>query len=121
MKFDNLRLLVKNFDACLHFYQEILGFPLTWGEAGGNYASFDVGEGNVLALFKKELMSDAVGCIDLSAHGEIQDRFACIFTVTDLEETVQTIKNRGGVFVSEVANQPLWGIRRLIYVIQMRI
>ncbi|GAJ97726.1 VOC family protein [Geomicrobium sp. JCM 19055] len=55
MKLDNIRLLVSNFDDCLHFYETVMGFSLTWGERGGNYASFDVGEGSVLALFKKRI------------------------------------------------------------------
>lgn len=61
MKLNNTRLLVSNFNACLNFYQEVLGLKLVWGEFGGNYASFDAGNGYELGLFKKELMADAIG------------------------------------------------------------
>lgn len=111
MKLDNVRLLVTNFDDCLHFYQEILGFNLTWGELGGNYASFDVGDGKVLALFRRKLMAEAVGTADLPAQTETQDKFALIFEVTDLEQIVRVIEDRGGKFVSPIQNKPLWGIR----------
>lgn len=111
MKLDNVRLLVTNFDDCLHFYQEILGLSLTWGEPGGNYASFDAGDGKVLALFRRKLMAEAVGTKDLPGQIEAQDRFACIFEVTNLEQTVRDIEDRGGKCASSIQNKPLWGIR----------
>jgi lactoylglutathione lyase len=111
MKLDNVRLLVTNFDDCLYFYQTILGLTLTWGETGGNYASFDVGEGKVLALFRKRLMAEAVGTAELPEQTEAQDRFACIFEVGDLEKTVKSIEERGGKFASPIQDMPLWGIR----------
>ncbi|MFD2044277.1 VOC family protein [Ornithinibacillus salinisoli] len=111
MKLDNVRLLVTNFDDCLHFYQEILGFNLTWGEVGGNYASFDVGDGKVLALFRKNLMAEAVGTVDLPVQSVAQDRFACVFKVTNLEQTVRDIEERGGRFISSIQKKPLWGIQ----------
>lgn len=111
MKLDNVRLLVTNFDDCLYFYQEILGFSLTWGEPGGNYASFDVGDGKILALFRRKLMAEAVGTAGLPEHTESQDRFAVIFEVTDLEQTVRDIEDRGGKNISPIQNNPLWGIR----------
>ncbi|EZH66655.1 hypothetical protein DH09_12115 [Bacillaceae bacterium JMAK1] len=110
MKLDNIRLLVSNFDDCLHFYETVMGFSLTWGERGGNYASFDVGEGSVLALFKKELIAETVGTKELPEQVRSQDPFMCIFEVSDLEETVREIKERGGTFISDIEAMPLWGI-----------
>lgn len=111
MKLDNVRLLVTNFDECLHFYNHILGFRLTWGEPGGNYASFDAGNGKALGIFKKELMTDAIGTTDLPAQSEGQDKFACVFKVTDLAQTVNDIEKRGGKCCTSIENNPLWGIR----------
>ncbi|GAK08090.1 VOC family protein [Geomicrobium sp. JCM 19038] len=110
MKFDNIRLLVSHFDDCLHFYETVMGFSLTWGEPGGNYASFDVGEGSVLALFKKELIAETVGTTGLPKRALSQDSFMCIFEVSNLEETVREIKKRGGTFESSIQEKPLWGI-----------
>ncbi|WP_163583088.1 VOC family protein [Gracilibacillus saliphilus] len=111
MKLDNIRLLVTEFDACLSFYQETLGFKRTWGEPGGDYASFDVGDGMVLALFRKELMAEAVGTKNLPVNMQVQDNFALIFEVTDLEKTVQDIERRGGKFVTSIEDKTHWGIR----------
>ncbi|GAB3799223.1 VOC family protein [Virgibacillus kimchii] len=111
MKLDNTRLLVSNFDDCLHFYQEILGLKLTWGERGGNYANFDAGGGKVLGIFKKELMAEAAGTADLPNNRSTQDNFALIFEVDNLEKTVKKMKERGGYMETAIQNRPLWGIR----------
>ncbi len=111
MKLDNIRLLVTEFDACLYFYQETLGFKRTWGEPGGDYASFDVGDEMVLALFRRKLMAEAVGTGNLPVSTQEQDNFALIFEVSDLEKTVQDIERRGGKFVTSIEDKTLWGIR----------
>ena len=55
MKFNNIRLLVNDFDKSFTFYNEILGLECTWGKSGGNFASFNIGIESGLAIFKAEL------------------------------------------------------------------
>ena len=111
LRLDNVRLLVTRLDECLLFYRDVLGLKLTWGELGGNYVSFDTGEGQGLSLCKKDFMSEVVGKYHFSAQFESQDTCVCIFEVTDLEQTVQTIEKNGGQFVTEIQDRPDWGIR----------
>lgn len=111
VRLDNVRLLVTRFDECLRFYRDVLGLKLTWGELGGNYASFDTGEGQGLGLYRKELMSGVLDTTHLPAQSQTQDAFVCIFEVDDLEQTVQSIENNGGSCVTEIEDRPDWGIR----------
>lgn len=106
-----MRLLVTRFDECLTFYKDVLELKLIWGELGGNYASFDTGNGQGLALYRKELMSEVVGTTHLPVHAESQDKLVCIFVVTDIEQTVQNIVKNGGRCETEIQDQPDWGIR----------
>lgn len=106
-----MRLLVTRFDECLCFYRDVLGLKLTWGELGGNYASFDTGKGLGLCLYKKKLMAEVMGTTHLPAQSESQDTFVCIFEVTDLEQTVRNIEINGGRCVTEIQDRPDWGIR----------
>ena len=60
MKFSNIRLLVNDFDKCFTFYNDMLGLECSWGKPGESYASFNIGIPSGLALFKAELMSEAI-------------------------------------------------------------
>lgn len=111
MRLDNVRLLVTRFGECLCFYRDVLGLKLTWGDLGENYASFDTGGGSGLSLFNRALMAEATGTAHLPGQSESQDTFACIFEVTDLEQTVRNIESKGVIFVSEIQDRPDWGIR----------
>jgi len=53
----NTRLLIKDFQACFHYYRDILGFSVTWDD--GDYGSFQ--DGSIrLAIFKREMMAKAI-------------------------------------------------------------
>ena len=84
---------------------------LTWGELGGNYASFDTGEEQGLGLYKKEFMAEVMGTTHLSAHSESQDAFVCIFEVDELEQAVRNIENNSGQCVTKIQDRPDWGIQ----------
>ncbi|WP_026688956.1 VOC family protein [Alteribacter aurantiacus] len=108
MKLDNIRLLVSHFEDCFYFYRDTLQLAVTWGEAGGAYASFQDEDENTIGLFKKELMAEAVNKDDLPP--DVQDRFAFIFRVDNLEETVATLKEKGA-HVTDIKEQSGWGIK----------
>ena len=61
MKLSNIRLLVNDFEKSFSFYNETLGFKSTGGDKDAVYASFDIGLQSGLAIFKMELMSEAIG------------------------------------------------------------
>jgi len=111
MKFNNIRLLVNDFDKAFTFYNDTLGLECTYGKPGDNYASFDIGVASGLAIFKAELMGMAIENYDAKKNGKSQDKFAIIVEVEDVSDTYQQLKNKGVTFLSEPQDMEAWGIR----------
>src|SRR5580704_1838848 len=78
------RLLVADFRAMFLFYRDVLGFQATFGDENDVYADFDTGS-VTLALFRRDLMAEAVGTADKPAVAESQDRVAFIFSVENVD------------------------------------
>lgn len=104
------RLLVKDFPACFRFYRDIMGFKLVWGEEDGVYADFKAGGIN-LALFSRGLMAEAVGNQDKPTHNEMQDSFALIFEVENVNEYYREMQAKGINFITMPQDKPDWGVR----------
>jgi lactoylglutathione lyase len=113
MKFDHSRLLVANFPECFRFYRDMMELKVTWGDENDSYASFTDREGkeSVLALFKRQAMAEVVGTNDLPLDASTQDRVALIFTVDDVDSTVEHLKSQNVSIVLEPRDYPDWGIR----------
>lgn len=111
MKFNNIRLLVKNFDKAFAFYNDTLGLECTWGKPGENFASFNIGLESGLAIFKAELMNIAINNSDADKDAKFQDKSAIIIQVENVSDTYEKLKNRGVVFLTEPKDMPAWGIR----------
>lgn len=111
MKFSNIRLLVNDFDKCFTFYNDILGLECTWGKLGDNFASFNLGIPSGLALFKAELMSIAINNADAKENETLQDKLAIIIEVDNVNETFNTLQNKGVTFLTEPQDMAAWGIR----------
>ncbi|MFX1255227.1 MAG: VOC family protein [Promethearchaeota archaeon] len=111
MILNEIRLLVQNFNECFRFYQNKMGLKWIWGEEGGDFASFRVGEGITLTLYKRDLMAKAVKTEKLPKDQISQDKTALIFYVENLEKTVNELRNNGIEFVNEPHDRPDWGIR----------
>lgn len=110
MKFNNIRLFVTDFDTSYHFYKETLCLECTWGQPGEDYASFSAGYGSVLAIFKADLMNEAIhkkAVPDPNA----QDKFAIIMQVDNVDDTYQNLKQKGVHFLTEPKDMQAWGIR----------
>lgn len=112
MKFNGIRLLVKNFNECFTFYSEKLGLPVTWGELGGAYASFDIGIGpDGLSIFPSDLMAPAVGNTDLALPVNSREKIALILNVEDVDKSYEEFSARGVEFINRPTDMPGWGIR----------
>lgn len=106
----HVRLLVQDYPACFRFYRDVLDFEVAWGEEHGQYADFRAGDAT-LALYKRELMAEAVGTSDRPADVDAQDRAALIFEIEDVDAAWEQLKARGVRFVTEPQDRPDWGIR----------
>ncbi len=111
MRLYSVRLLVDRFDACFRFYRDVVGLEPVWGEEGGRYADFKAGNGAFIALFRRELMADAVGTRTLPADAPAQDRAALVLQVENLDAAVPMLRDKGAVFVTEPKDYPAWTIR----------
>ena len=111
MKFSNIRLLVNDFDKCFTFYNDMLGLKCSWGKPGESYASFNIGIPSGLALFKAELMSEAIDNSAAAKNEILQDKSAIIIEVENVNETFENLKGKGVVFLTEPKDMPAWGIR----------
>jgi len=108
MKFNNIRLLVRDFKASFEFYNDILGLNCTWGDENANFASFDIGISSGLAIFKAELMAEAIGT--KTNETTPIDKFAIIIEVENVDETFRKL-NEKVIFLTEPKDMKAWGIR----------
>ena len=111
MKFSNIRLLVKDFDKCFTFYNDIIGLECTWGKLGENYASFNIDTPSGLALFKADLMNIAINNAEASKSEIEQDKIAIVLQVDSVDETYRLLQNKGVKFLTEPKDMDAWGIR----------
>ena len=111
MKFSNIRLLVNDFDKCFNFYNDVLGLECTWGKPGDNFASFNIGNPSGLALFKAELMSIAINNEGAKKNEVLQDKFAMIVQVDDVNETYGSLQSKGVKFLTGPKDMTAWGIK----------
>ena len=111
MKFNNIRLLVNDFEKAFTFYKDTLGLECTWGQPGDNYASFNLGMESGLAIFKRELMSMAIPGWDTPKSKKHQDNSVIIVQVENLTDTYKDLKRKGVAFLNEPTDIPAWGIR----------
>ena len=110
MKMTHTRLLVSNYSDCFIFYRDIMGFAVVWGEENGVYADFNV-NGHLLALFGKVPMAEAIGAESPKPKSEQQDDMCLIFAVDDVDDTYDSLQQKGIVPISMPHDRKEWGIR----------
>ena len=111
MKFNNVRLLVKDYDKCFKFYTEKLGLEIVF-DIEGCYGSFKVAEGiEGLAIFTSDLMAPAVGNADKAQPSNCREKMMMSFEVPDVDETYKELKAKGVEFINEPTDMPDWGMR----------
>ncbi len=103
----HIRLLVSDFPVCFRFYRDVLGFAATFGAEDEVYADFDA-NGQTIALFQRELMTEAVGA---DAGGSASDAVVVVLATHDVDAAAGVLRARGVTLVSEPADRPDWGIR----------
>lgn len=107
--FTHTRLLVTAYRECFHFYRDILGFEVEWGDEDGVYADFRTGE-TTLALFDRTAMTEAIGTENVAGASEQQDVVSLIFEVGSVDDAYDWLHSEVR-FITEPHDQPRWGIR----------
>ncbi len=112
MKFNNVRLLVKDYKKCFKFYTEQLGLDPLWGDENGCYASFKVAEGiEGLAIFVSDFMVPAVGNADKDQPTGCREKSMISFEVENVDETYQAFLKKDIQFINQPIDMPDWGMR----------
>lgn len=111
MKLSNIRLLVADFEKSFKFYNDTLGLNCTWGDKDNVYASFDIGLSSGLAIFKSELMADAIGNNTSGSFDTSNDKFAIVIEVENVDTTFEILKNKSVHFITQPKDMEAWGIR----------
>ncbi len=111
MKFNNVRLLVRDYRKCFDFYTQKLGFEPLW-DIGECYGAFRVADGiEGVAIFLSDLMAPVVG----NAH-EVQpvggrEKSMICFEVENVDSTYAELLAGGVSFVNSPTDMPGWGAR----------
>jgi len=111
MKFSNVRLLVKDYEKCFKFYNEILGLEAAF-DIEGCYGSFKVAEDiEGLAIFTSDLMAPVVDNMDKDQPTNCREKMMVSFEVDSVDETFKTLSAKGVKFINQPIDMPDWGMR----------
>ncbi len=99
------RLLVRDFPACFRFYRDVIGLTPTLGQEDDVYAEFE-SDNAILALFRAELMSEALG--ENTAAAPNGDRVVVSFDVEDVDAAFEAMRARGAAVVAPPTDRPDW-------------
>jgi len=111
VKFNNVRLLVKDYRKCFNFYTDKLGFEAAF-DVGECYASFKVIDGiEGLALFTSDYFAPIVGNSDKTQPTDCREKSLVSFEVNNVDGTYQDLLAKGVSFVNEPIDMPSWGMR----------
>jgi catechol 2,3-dioxygenase-like lactoylglutathione lyase family enzyme len=111
MKFKFLctRLYVCNYEACLQFYRDILGFETTFVSEYDGCAELNTGE-TKLTLLKRHNLEEMLERANLVSGTKSNDGIVLSFTVNNLNEVYKQLKAQGVAFINhEPWNFPDWG------------
>ncbi len=111
MKFNNVRLLVRDYRKCFDFYAQKLGLEPLW-DIEECYGAFKVADGiEGLSIFLSDYMAPVVGNADAQQPVRGRDKSMVCFEVPDVDDTYRTLRSKGVVFVNEPVDMPGWGMR----------
>lgn len=108
MKLAYIRLLVRDFDSCVAFYRDTLGFPVSILAEHAKFAEFDTGE-TALELYDRAMMAEVVGT-GLVVGGET-DRMLLTLQVEDVDEAYESLRAKGVRFEEPPGDRESWSAR----------
>ncbi|KIL22674.1 hypothetical protein B4134_0330 [Bacillus safensis] len=104
MKMKYTILYVNDVEASIHFYQQVLGFPIKLRVE--SYVEFDTGD-VTLSINSRQDVKDALGLTVPDAN-QASQTFEIGFVVDDVEQTIASMKEKGVSIIKEPAKKP-WG------------
>lgn len=110
MKLAYVRLLVRDFDACVAFYRDTLGMPLRIIAEHAKFAEFDTGD-TALEIYDRAAMAEIVGRAGgADADGPV-DRALITFRVESVDAKYEELRAKGVQFDVPPSDRADWGAR----------
>lgn len=110
MKLTHIRLLVEDMQSCYTFYKETLG--LEEHIAAENLVYVELKAGDILlALYRKDLMNEALGTVTQQSSDVGTDKAVLTFEVPDVDKMFEDLSAKGVQFVKEPHDQSVWFLR----------
>ena len=110
IRFAYTRLLVKDFQKSFLFYRDIMGFKPRFGGVEGPYEEFQTGS-VVLALFRRDLMNDALSLKPKPQDISHEDVAALIFEVPNVDAACIDLEKKGVKMLAAPTDRKEWVIR----------
>ncbi|MBY0189698.1 VOC family protein [Bacillus safensis] len=104
MKMKYTILYVNDVEASIHFYQQVLGFPIKLRVE--SYVEFDTGD-VTLSINSRQDVKEALG-LPVPDANQASQTFEIGFVVDDVEQTIASMKEKGVSIIKEPAKKP-WG------------
>lgn len=101
------RLLVRDFERTLRFYREVIGLSPVVGNGEPPYV--ELGGDRLIALFERELMSQAVPLRE--GPPDARDAVLLGFEVENVDLVYERLRSRGVIFVAPPTDRPEWRLR----------
>lgn len=109
MKLINFRLFIGDYAASVHFWRDIMQFPLKFGEESMSYAYFDLGNVGI-ELYGRESFAAAMGeATPPQAH--TGHPASVVFEVEDVDATYAELVARGASVVTAPQDYPAFNVR----------
>jgi catechol 2,3-dioxygenase-like lactoylglutathione lyase family enzyme len=99
---------VRDFSACVHFYEKLLGIPRVVAVAEGITATFQSGERRFTLLDAKHVPEAAAEVLG-GAPGA--PRATLVFTTDDVDKVHNRLREAGVVYRMTPRDFPQWGVR----------
>ncbi|GAB4539072.1 MAG: VOC family protein [Pleurocapsa sp.] len=110
LTFKGTRLLVSDYEACLEFYQNILGFELIYQSDRHDEADLKLGDTR-LNIIKRQTMAEIVEFPATPVSEDIPNNLALIFTTKDLDKTCHELEQKNVALITKPVYRPQWGIK----------
>ena len=107
MKFIAARLLVTDIPKAMHFWKDIMGFKMTYGDEGMGYAYFETGSTGI-ELLERNTFARVLG-ESTPVPVPSGRQFVLDFQVDDVDATYAQLIERGAASVCPPTDRPEWG------------
>ena len=109
LKYIYTRLNVENYADCKLFYQNILGFKVSFADEAEEYAELDAGATKITILNRARL-KDYIDSIETATYDRRDAKMILTFAVSDLDDAISQLKAKGVPIFSSPWQYPAEGL-----------